>query len=303
MGDLVDTYTTNVKNNSYIHRNRRLIQFLRMKVYENNQNPIVVHFEKGDIPRTVDWAIYGKDSINVNDIERVAKSERRQLLLEKILASWWPIENNNIGKFTKVHCFKSIQIWIAMQRQIERFNVNTERRFGRQQHKQANRCQPQSNPNRPPNVKNLSVIPLCNHQRKHYPIDNYTLYKSICEFKIVKNKDGTSLTFNQFMANKNLYWIRIFYLRRIHRLVRAKKKFFFRILSNGVTVSVQFDSDKTDHQPLVATKETIVQKYRNGEIVNESGSDPGMNTWNATVRRNIQTGKEVGSFDHCTIFT
>lgn len=80
-------------------------------------------------------------------------------------------------------------------------------------------------------------------------------------------------------------------MRKINRLVHGKKKFRCRILSNGQSVSVQFEVDKKDC--IQFDKETIVREYKQNKFELEGATDPGMNTWDATVMRDIQTGKEV----------
>lgn len=313
-GDLSDQYTTNVITNLRTHKLKRLKEYLKMVVYENNLNPIVVRFEKGDIAHAINWAIYGRDSIKVNGIEDVAKRERRQLLLERIPASWWPneLENNNIGRFTHLHWFKSIQIWIAMQRKISEFNgrqanQQPQPRQSRPRQRQPRPRQPRSreerpegNVNKPPKVKNLAVIPTCTYQRTYYPIDNYTFYKLMCGTKTIpRNKNGTQHIFTQFMAKKSANWNQIFYMRRIFRLVRGKKNFRYRLLSDGVAASLQFDVEKKEAKPIDLDK--VRKEYMEGKFVKELGIDPGMKTWNATVQRDIATGKEV-SFKKIHIF-
>jgi hypothetical protein len=39
--------------------------------------------------------------------------------------------------------------------------------------------------------------------------------------------------------------------------------------------------------------ESVKRRYYGRSVVYEIGIDPGLRTWNATVRRNIRTGKEV----------
>lgn len=72
---------------------------------------------------------------------------------------------------------------------------------------------------------------------------------------------------------------------------RKKKNFDFRLLSNGQAVSIFYDIKKIKPKPF--SKEKIVQDYKDGEFKNESGKDPGVNTWLATTLRNIV--KEVNN--------
>lgn len=326
MNDLIDTYTTNVKNNLAIHQAKRLRQFLLMKVYQlNHSNPLVVQYEEKDIDRVISLAIYRRDSIkNIDmdmDMDTVAERERRNLLLAIVIreCSWFDIPYKNIGQYTKRDWFKSIQFWISIQRKIDDFNTIAEQREDRQieraQHQERKRCERRKHQNctckkpenqskttekGPPRVKNLSVIPICNFKRTHYTVDNKTLYSLLCETNIialVANEKGQrgrpkrEISSKEFFKDTIFYWSQIFDMRKINRLVHGKKKFRCRILSNGQSVSVQFEVDKKDC--IQFDKETIVREYKQNKFELEGATDPGMNTWDATVMRDIQTGKEV----------
>lgn len=103
---------------------------------------------------------------------------------------------------------------------------------------------------------------------------------------------GTRITFNQFMEFKSSSWNTVFDMRKIHRLGKRNKKFHYRILSDGVSVSLIYEVEKKeDLQPI--DKNNIIQRLENNEFDYVLGGDPGMNKWNTTVRRTIATGKEV----------
>lgn len=59
-----------------------------------------------------------------------------------------------------------------------------------------------------------------------------------------------------------------------------------------LSVSIHYKV-KTEALDKLVDAQLVKQLYENGEFVYELGIDPGMKTWNATVRRNIATGKEV----------
>lgn len=306
--DLIKTYVTNVKTNLFTHRKKRLREYLKMKIYERNRmNPVVVHYEEQDIDHCLNWVIHGTDSIKDNAVDPVAMRARREMLTEMIVAnSWFTIEHNNISKFTKRQWFKSISFWISLQRQLEVFNTSEEyrefRKFERAHFRQCQRQQPSNHckcgatKKGPPKVNNLAVIPICSFTRTHYTLDNYSFYKLLCHTKIVPKTEGKremrNIKFKEFMAHKEWYWNQYFNLRKIKWFVRKKKSVRFRMLSNGQAVSIVYDVDKQD-KPF--DKEVTVQKYIRGEIPNESGTDPGINTWQATTVRNVQTGKEVNN--------
>lgn len=319
MNDLIKTYTTNVKNNLKVHQAKRLRQFLMMRVYElNNSNPLVVRYTQKDIDRVISLAIYGRDSIQTTDLETVAERERRDLLLAIIIREcWYEIPHSNIGRYTSKEWFKSIQFWISLQRKIDGFNNTAEQRQNRQiqraqyrekinckrrNHKQCTCKQPesQSAEKGPPRVNNLSVIPICNFKRTHFTLDNSTLYQLLCETNIIqlvpneKGKRGRpkrAISRSEFFKDKHWYWDQIFDMKKISRLVHGKKKFRNRFLSNGQSVSLQFDADQKDCIPF--HKETIAREYKQNKFEMEAATDPGEHTWSATVVRDIKTGKEV----------
>lgn len=74
-------------------------------------------------------------------------------------------------------------------------------------------------------------------------------------------------------------------------IVWYKKTFRFRILSDGIAVSLQYEAPQKEFKPL--DKEKNVRDYENGRIDREAGLDPGDKTWLAFVYRDVATGKEV----------
>lgn len=305
MNELIKTYITNVKTNLMVHGKKRLRQFLKMKIFQlNSSNPLVIKYENKDIDRAISLCIFGYNSIRKNGIEDTNNRIRRNMLVDIVCQnSWWAIEDNNITKFTKIHWFKSIQLWLWIQRQIDDFNTSIELRNERQQQRHQQRQQkrqkrkqkqPQQKEdvNKPPKIRNLAVIPICSFTRTHYTIDTKTLRYLLCELKLVpKNEDGNQLSEKEFFKYKEWCWGQFFDMGEIQSLVRGKKEFRFRIQSNGQAVSLHYDVDKIESKPF--DKDAVVKKYRNGGFPIELGIDPGDKTWNATVQRNTETEKEV----------
>lgn len=214
-------------------------------------------------------------------------------------------------------------MWISMQRHIDAFNTNigqrNDRQFQRQQMRKQRRkntkdkqqSEPQQKSNKPPKVKNLIVIPTSDIKRMHYPMDNYTFYKLLCQMNIIdkikttrknprtgKYERNVNFTY-EFMPNKEFHWNKYFYMRKIKWFVRRKKEFRFRILSDGQSVSLQYDVPEKKCKPL--DKAETVRKLNNGEINGEGGLDPGDKTWIGYVYHEVSTGKEVSSDTNETI--
>ena len=84
---------------------------------------------------------------------------------------------------------------------------------------------------------------------------------------------------------------------KINKLVNGKKQFERQILSDGVSATVLYLRQNRAEQPV--PREEILRRYAAGEFTYELGIDPGMRTWNATVRRNCFTGEEVSENIEC----
>lgn len=187
--DLIDTYITNVKNNLSMHSKKRLKSYLKLRAHIHNLNEHRLYsFNDEDVNNAVDYAIHQKDSIVVHTMEDVAKRDRRQYLLDMVRAiSWFDIPNDDLHSFTKIHWFKSLQLWIAMQRAIDVENLRKQ-----QDHVQNRKpSKPKRN-----EFKNLKVIPICNTQRTHFPMDTYTLYKMMCATGVIPIVDGRQISSN-----------------------------------------------------------------------------------------------------------
>jgi len=140
-------------------------------------------------------------------------------------------------------------------------------------------------------IKNLAVIPICDFRRTHYIMDNFTVYTLLSKCKILPKKGNANISFNRFMAEKNDNWNKFFKMKKIKWMVRRKHEFDFRILSDGESVSLQFKATKP--QDTAINLDNIRAKYVGNGFGKVLGIDPGLNKWNSTVQRDIQSGKEV----------
>lgn len=305
MNVLINTYCTNVTTNLNTHLKKRLREYLRMRVYLLNVAANNNVYDDTDISNTIGLAMGEED--RVTDADRQAK--RRNLMGMIVGCSWYEILNDNVMEFTKKHWFMSLPMWLTMQREIAEFNTNAgyreERRQNRQEWRKQRREQQKSkqkkdpksddnnNNNKPPFITNLAVIPICSWQRTHVMFSNKELHSMMCETGCIpKGEDGKQISCREVIELKAHYWNQIFDLRKIFRLGKRKKTFHHGILTDGVSVSILFEKGKVDDEALMS-KEEIIRKYLNGEFIYELGIDPGMKTWNASVRRTIATGKEV----------
>lgn len=304
--DLYDTYTTNLKTNLSTHAKKRVREYVKMKIFQRNRmKPLVIQYQDEDIDHVIAWAIFGNDSIKQDDPDCVAKRLRRGMLLKMLTQnSWFDIPYNSIGKFTKIHWFESVQFYIKLQREMDEYNSTEEyrkqRQLEREHIKKCHDCKC-GQMKGPPRIRNLTVIPICSFKRSHFTVDNYTFYNLLCSSGIApqtagKRKEYRNVTFKEFMSNKESLWSWYFRIRKMKWLVRYKKKFRFRILTDGQAASLAYDIEKKKPVPIEKQQREVVQKYKKGEIPYESGTDPGVNTWQATTLRNVETGKEVSVY-------
>lgn len=312
LNDLIHTYTTNLKTNLFTHAKKRLRQYLLMLTYErNSMNPLLIRYEDEDVDRVVAWSIFGIDTIDEDDPHRVMKKTRRDILLQVLTRhSWFEMPLSNIGAFTKFNWFKSIPFWLALQRQLDEFNSTeayreqrrVEREHFRYAHSQriqsSNHCACGLTKKGPPRVRNLVVIPICSFTRTHFTVDNLSLYTLLCGLGLIPTckgikKERRQMTQNEFFANKQWVWNAFFNMRKIRWFTRFKKDFRYRFLSDGISASLQYDTEKTSPIPIEKQQQSAVNKYIRNGFENESGTDPGVNTWQAITLRTISTQKEV----------
>lgn len=272
---LFQQYARNVVTNLTTHAKKRLNQYLRLTVWAHNINEPDDRFDQRDIDNALSWAIKRYDSTR-NDPERIAKRHR---LLEHVREIGGP-EDHDIAMFTRNDWHASMRMWLHMQDQISRYHDEL----------QANNL---ADDERVPKIKNLSVIPICSHMRKAVKVDADVLYRMMCETRLIpKDEHGCQYKVGDITSNKEFYFAQIFNMEKINRILRANKQFHCHIVSDGVSASILYKV------PLRVLKELdndelVKQKYEEGQFIYELGIDPGMKTWNATVRRHIATGKEV----------
>ena len=307
---LIETYSKNVQTNLNTHLVKRLREFLRMRVYEISEAVGRKVYDDNDISNTIDLAL-GKEDRVTDQNRRTNRENLMQIIREY---SWYDIANDNVAEFTKEYWYQSIPMWLAMQREIAQFNTDAGYREERRGNRREWRLQQRemrknkrknivNDSNKPPFIKNLAVIPICSPQRTYITFGNVELYNMMCESGCCpKNENGKQIIPKDVIASKQHYWEQIFNLPKIKRLGKRKKQFHYAIETDGVSVSILYEKKKTGSEAMLSTEE-IIRRYHNGEFVYECGIDPGMKTWNATVRRTIATGKEVNlQRNYCSLF-
>lgn len=300
---LFEQYTDNVKTNLKTHCERRLKKFFKMRVYELNDNilrrnpPNPVLFDGNDIKNAVNYTYNARDSTRGD----VGAQQRLGVLLAELRTVGAP-RDCNIKEFVENNWFKSIRMWINIQRDIHYFHLaysNLQQSWNFFKRAPLNVTRP-TRPE-PPEITNFAAIPICRFQRRHIKIDTTVLYNILCSIKKVPQKIGMTtktgkvkfrnIEQNDFLKNKPDSWNLFFDMDKINRLVKYKKQFGNSIVTDGVSCSVLFEQPQ--EQAAELDNEELRRRYEAGRFFYELGIDPGMRTWNATVRRNIRTGEEV----------
>lgn len=297
---LYEQYTANVMTNIRTHAKRRIKLFFTMRVYELNDmqsqlnapNPIV--FTDQDVKNAVKYTMERRDNTNGD----AGAQNRLGILLDELIDIGAPADCN-IVDFLNTNWFKSLYMWMQIQRDIQHFqHAFAHVRNSWSLYRKFPRYVQRPTTPEPPEIHNFVAIPTCSFQRRHIRIDTDVLYRLLCETKLVPKKDGirkdkVNIKSPEFSRDQYGNWNRVFDLSQIYKMVHGKKTFDFQILSDGVSVTMLYLKQTTAAVPI--SREEVVMQYDAGLFFYELGIDPGMRTWNATVRRNIKTGEEVNT--------
>lgn len=282
---LIQQYIRNVTTNLNTHKKKRLKHYFKLIAWEHNNNvhddnpngPNHTVIDDVDIDNALRWAIERYDSTRGNQ----ARIFKREILLNSVRVSGGP-DDLDITSYTRDQWFHSLPMWLRMQEKITFYNDWLQKQDKDYIEK-----------GKLPQLRNLTVIPLCGHLRKNIRIDADVLYHMMCETKIIpRNKDGTQVNVAYICRSKEFYFNQIFNMQKIRRVLKANKQFRYHIVSDGVSASILYNIPKNVLQKL-ESDEIVKRKYYDGYYVYEIGIDPGMKTWLAAVRRHIDTGKEV----------
>ncbi|XP_031636640.1 uncharacterized protein LOC116349379 [Contarinia nasturtii] len=290
---LYEQYEDNVRTNLKTHCESRLRKFFKLKTFQLNDNAIrynyfnnlygspneLPYYDETDIKNAVNYAYHRKDNTS-DDVERQLRLGE---LLDELRWLGAP-EDCNIKEYVSENWFHSIRMWIHIQREIQWYHNEY-------------KCRRDA-----PQIKNFVVVPMCSFQRRHIRIDTDALYTILASVKLVplkcglkKRKDKTTnsinITSNEFRRNKILSWNLFFNVEKVQQLVHFKKYFDFQICSDGVSVSMMYKKPKLP--PLEISDAEIMKMYKGNKLKYAIGCDPGMKTWNASVRRDLDTKEEV----------
>lgn len=299
---LYEQYIVNFKNNLKVHYVARIRTFLRMRCFEFNYGQLrfrkpadIGIFDEVDINNATKYLINQRDWTR-GDANRVQKV---RFLLNEVKRIGGP-NDFNLKEFVTTHWFASLQMWIRIQRQITHF-YTTYSYLNSQWVKY--RQNPYTNMMplvpRPPKIRNFNAIPVHDYHLKHIRVDTTLFFQIACKLGALKKEIGkngrkVNIPKEWYDANPAHYWQYVFDMPKINRIGGQNKTFDLTIMTDSVSVSLIYVKA---NRPLDQIDlEKIRRMYANFEFVYELGVDPGVRTWNATVRRRIDTGTEVCQF-------
>ena len=244
---LHEQYIDNVKTNIRTHYKKRLKLYFTMRAYTMNiirrENQNAILFDDDDIKNAINHTANGYDSTN-GDVNRIIMLD---ILLEDLRLFGAPADCN-IRDFVENNWFKSLKMWINIQRDIEHFNkvyANLRRDWNLFRKYPLYVTRP-FNP-APPDTNNFAAIPLCSNQRRHIRIDTAVLYGLLCEIGIVpkkigqkKSKPEVNVTRTDFFKNQTGGWRLFFDGNKIDQMVHNKKLFDTQIISDGVSATILY---------------------------------------------------------------
>lgn len=280
---LVDQYKTNVKNNIKIWSYSRIHTFFKVKRYEMNLT--------GKNISDIDVKNATK-AVMFNNITRSANVDE---LLGHATMIGIPV-GQRLCDIVRQKWFQTIPIFVNIQRVVfvhhERYDLLND--MWHRYHRDPNNNPKPSIP-RPPKIRNFRVIPIHDYHMKHIRIDTHLFFEMACKLGALKlaigaTKNKVNISKDEFYDNEVFCWDRVFKMDKINAIGK-QRTFDFAIVTDSVDASLCFVKPQSDSVKF--TDEQIADMYDNNSFDFVLGMDPGVRTWNATVRKHIQSGVEV----------
>lgn len=281
MGNAFNTlfkqYKVNVKNNIRTWSYSRIRKFFKLKQFELNL------FDDNITDIDV------KNATKAVMFNNITPSENVELLLVHARMIGIPV-GQNFANIVRSSWFKTIPIFIHIQRQIFEHHERYERlnEEWRQYHRDpANNQEPRIA--RPPKIVNFRVIPLHDFKMKHIRIDRHLFFdiaSKVGALKLAKGYKGQPINIDKTVYDENPveYWGLIFNIDKINQMAKDMT-FDNAIVTDSLDVSLCYD------KPQISCPLEFDEQLEDFEFV--LGMDPGVRTWNATVRKHIESGVQV----------
>lgn len=282
---IVTQYTTNVKNNLKIWCYSRIKTFFKLRRHQMNLMDDQLNITDIDVTNATKAVLFNN----------VIPTENVNMLLHQARMIGIPV-GQKLCDVVRYRWFETIPIFLNIQRAVfeyhEHYSILNE--LWRKYHQDPVNNRKPTVP-RPPKINNFRVIPVHDFKMKHIRIDISQFFKMVKPMGVMKGGVGVrgfkiDIHESDYKKDPSTYWDRVFDMKKIVR-IGGKKEFDFGIVTDSVDVSLCYV--KPERETIEYTDGDINFMYERGDFVFVLGMDPGVRTWNATVRKHIQSGVEV----------
>lgn len=285
----VDTYTTNLTTNLKLHFEKRLRWYLKVLIYRFNMEKTFGQeciFDGLDERNAIKYACKAQDWTNGDALRQT----KMMILVDYIKSIGWP-GTMTMTQYVKIHWLESIRLFAKIQRLIEDFKANEIAQWNA-----FSKCPKHETtvPKPPSQVRNFSVMPLCDYHLKHFVLDYWDLFQlmSVNDWlpKTPSKKTGKMIKpdKNHYKQDKSVLWAMLFDMDKINEIIGPKNKFHYQIVTDSVSASVMF----TPREPKKTVEKPLDASVYNDKL-QEIAIDPGMKTYLAGVVIDHETGVEV----------
>lgn len=296
---LYQQFEDNTKTNLKTWYVTRIKAFLRMRCYEFNHGKLVHRkpanigvFNETDVKNTAKYLVNQRDWTGRSP----ERQRKMQFLLNEVERIGGP-PDNNLKQFVTRDWFKAIKMFVNISRQIDHFHktyafLNT----AWARYMKDRRTNQQPRVPRPPKVNNFKAIPVHDYHLKHIRIDTKQFYEIASKFMVLKEAKGkrgkpVNISREVYNSYPAYFWGKLFDMDKINQIGGNNMQFDFSIVTNSVSVSLNYIKLNCESNEIGL--EQIKEMYDKCEFVFELGIDPGIKTFNATVRRRIANQTEV----------
>ncbi|XP_031616961.1 uncharacterized protein LOC116336903 [Contarinia nasturtii] len=291
---IVDQYIKNVQTNLNTWCKSHIKKFFTMKQYELNR---MLRIHSTDEQLITDKDVNHAVSAVVHQYYARTtgiRTHNMYILIAEAEKIGVPV-NQKLKKYVEENWFASLRFFLKIQRAIDEFHRNNNYLCSLWEKYRNNRNLPKPSEPAPPKIGNFNAIPICDNQLKHISIDHTQFYFMACKIGALKRRKGKhgkiNISYAEYKENPFSCWNYVFDMYKIKKLGKGKE-FEFLALTDNVAVSLVY-IEPIKPESIGLSWERIRHMFEVLKcFVYEIGIDPGFRTWNATVRRHIETDTE-----------
>ncbi|XP_031640679.1 uncharacterized protein LOC116352316 [Contarinia nasturtii] len=291
-------YLSNVTTNLTTHLDNILENFLQMIRYKLNEDPNrLIKFDGIDIRNAKNNLMFNQDCTGGDQHRTNKMNELYEQVAVRCLPSFR--ERLSMIEYIEKKWFESLWFFIFIQREISIFleeHHDLVQLWLRHQRHPLFYCKP-SKP-LPPKIRNFTVIPICDSKLKHIKFDQDDLMSLLAQWKVVpkifNNDHGGHNMYsrNYYKENEDEAWAILFNMDKINEIKKPNQQFHHMIVCDSVSASVLYRTPKPEIENTELHRQRIKQKLENNEYKYIVAIDPGMKTYLAGIRRNIEDRTE-----------